>query len=114
MSVTFIITGNNTEIPPHIAASIKSIAASGGAGIFSDVRVNGITFRKALQFRHSAALIPGRGILVDGKMVKKLKEGDEWFVGSVEAVQTVYTYNFEEARGIWLDTHRVEEAMELY
>ena len=101
MSVTLIVTGNDTEIPPHIAASIKSIAAKGGKGAFYDVAINGVTFRKVIRWEQCASLVPNEGIWVDGKLIRRLKTGDEWYIGEVEAVQTIYTYDYEEAKRAW-------------
>ena len=113
MSVTLVITGNDTEIPPHIAASIKSIAARGGSGAFYCIAINGITFRKAIHWEHSASLVPGQGIWVDGKLIRRLKEGDDWYIGEVDAVQTVYTYDYEEAKKEWVKLNQSKD-MELY
>jgi len=101
MSVSLIVTGNNTEIPPHIAASIKRIFATGGSGAFYGVAINGVTFRKVIRWERSASLISNEGIWVDGKLIKRLGAGDDWYIGEVEAVQTVYTYDYEEAKKAW-------------
>jgi hypothetical protein len=98
MSVTLIIFGNDTEIPPHIAQSIKSISSRGGPGAFYGIKINGVTFRRELTFKKYASIVPSVGISIDGKMVKKLTDSDEWYVGQVCAVQTVYMYDYDEAR----------------
>ncbi len=113
MSVTFIVTGNTTEIPPHIAASITSITTRGGSGAFYCVAINGITFRKVIRWERDASLIPGQGIWVDGKLIKKLKDGDDWYIGEVDAAQTIYTYDYEEARAEWSKENQ-SKYMELY
>lgn len=100
MSVSLVVTGNTTEIPPHIASAIKSIRTS-GPGAFYDIRVNGVTFRKVLISVKSASLVTDEGIWIDGKLVKRLKNGDKWYIGRVDAQQTVYGYDHGEALLAW-------------
>ena len=96
MSVSLITTGESVEIPPHIAAAITEFTASGPGSLFN-VSINGITFRKCIQFAKSAHLSNEQGLIIDGKVMRRLKDGDDWYVGEIVSNRVIYKYNYKEA-----------------
>jgi len=95
--VSLVVTGNDTIIPVHIARAIYSIHCQ-GPGTLVGIRVNGITFRREISFHTNATLVPNVGISVDGRIVKKLKSGDEWYIDRIEAKVTIYKYDYDMAK----------------